>query len=168
MWWVRGEQRERERVEERDGNLCLELDLGCDGVVVVPGGARVTELEDHLAKEDSAGVHIGHGDDVLCVCVRGHVEALSERVQSKKALAAVMGTSEEGDAVLALHGGGDAVSEELGLGSELAEDGDLVGGGDVVECGHGWVVGDSRERESGLQRREGCVERVWDSPCSAM
>ena len=54
----------------RDGCLCLELDLGGDGVAVVPGGARVAELEDHLAKEDSAGVHVGHGDDVLCVRTR--------------------------------------------------------------------------------------------------
>ena len=78
-----------------------------------------------------------------------------------------MRPSEEGDAALALHCGGDAVSEELGLGSEFAEDGDLVGGGEVVECGHGGMVGDSGERER-VAAEGGCVERAWDSPCSAM
>ena len=77
-----------------------------------------------------------------------------------------MGSSKEGDTTLALHGGGDAVSEELGLGSEFAEDSDLVDGGEVVECGHGgWWETRGRER---VAAEGGCVEHAGDSPCSAM
>ena len=59
----------------------------------------------------------------------------------------VLGTPHQRYAVLALHGRRDGVTEELGFGSELADDAELVRGRDVEKGGYGWMVRYCRENE---------------------
>ena len=51
-------------------DLCLELEVADDAMLLVLRGAGVAKLEDHLAEEDTARVHVRHGDHVLCGAVR--------------------------------------------------------------------------------------------------
>ena len=51
-------------------DLCLELEVADDAVLLVLRGAGVAKLEDHLAEEDTARVHVRHCDHVLCGAAR--------------------------------------------------------------------------------------------------
>lgn len=57
-------------------------------------------------------------------------------------LTTIFWAAEQGHPILALHYGGDAIAQELGLGFEFPEDVDVVRGGGVEEGGYWWVMGD--------------------------
>ena len=48
-------------------DLGLELQVAVDIVILVRGGACIAELKDHLAEEDSPGVHVRHRDHIVCM-----------------------------------------------------------------------------------------------------
>ena len=117
--------------------LSLELEVGVQVLRVVARCAGVAELDDHLAEEDPARVHIGHRDHVFCE--NALVSAAAEWGESAMRTA-VLRTPHERYAILALHRRRDGVAEELRLGPELADDGDLIRRRNVEESGYGWVV----------------------------
>lgn len=54
----------------RHADLCLELDIGVVAGLLVLRHARVPELEEHFAPENSSCVHVGHRDYVLYIVSR--------------------------------------------------------------------------------------------------
>ena len=60
---------------------------------------------------------------------------------------AVLWTTHQRYAVLALHGRRDGIAEELGFGPELADDAEFVRRRDVEKGGYGWVVRYCRENK---------------------
>lgn len=57
-------------MNKRITHLRLELDVGVVARLLVLRHARVAELEEHLAPQDPARVHIRHRHDVLCRTTR--------------------------------------------------------------------------------------------------
>lgn len=53
-------------VEGKGTDLGLEFEIARQSVSLVLDSAGITELQDHLAKQNTARVHVGHGDDILC------------------------------------------------------------------------------------------------------
>jgi len=56
---------EGERRWEGRVYFSFEIEIAVQVGVVVLGYACIAEFEDHLAKKNTAGIHIGHGDDVF-------------------------------------------------------------------------------------------------------
>ena len=110
--------------------------------------ARVAELEEHLAPQDPPRVHVRHRDHVVYAPnpnkhERDNTEGSTSNTKHKTqntTRTVVFWAAEEVHAVLALHERRHAVAEEPGLWPELADDGHLVRGRDVVERGYRWMV----------------------------
>jgi hypothetical protein len=130
------------RARARKACLGLKVQIAIMPVLLVLRYARVPQLQYHLPEQNPSRVHVRHRDDVFWTSQdeRGSLEKKRKGVEGERTT--VIQPAKEPDAILALHSGADRITQKLGLGSQFADDGDVVGGRYVVESGDGWMVRD--------------------------
>lgn len=54
----------------KEDYLGFEFEIARQSMSLVLDGACITELQDHLPKQDAARVHVWHRDDVPCEAIK--------------------------------------------------------------------------------------------------